>query len=114
MLLWPDSTLGLYMPTISELRHSAFLTQRQLADGIGVRPQLVSCWERGVYKPRATNILKLCEALKCGQHDIDFPDRDDLATYSHGQLVVIVRKQQARIDTMHYALSALSKKLKTL
>ena len=114
MLLWPDSTLGLYMPTISELRHSAFLTQRQLADGIGVRPQLVSCWERGVYKPRATNILKLCEALKCGQHDIDFPDRDDLATYSHGQLVDIVRKQQARIDTMHYALSALSKKLKTL
>ena len=102
------------MPTIWELRHRAFLTQQQLADGIGVRCGVISCWERGIYKPRATNILKLCEALKCGRHDIDFPDKDDLATYTHGQLVDLVRKQQARIDTMHYALSALSKKLKTL
>ena len=102
------------MPTISELRHRACLTQRQLADGIGVRAQLISCWERGIYKPRATNILKLCETLKGERHDIEFLDKDDLATYSHGQLVDIVRKQQARIDTMHYALSALSKKLKTL
>jgi DNA-binding XRE family transcriptional regulator len=102
------------MPTISELRHRAFLTQRQLADGIGVRSELISCWERGVYKPRATNILNLCEALKCERHDIEFPDKDDLATYSHSQLVDLVRKQQGRIDTMHHALSALSKKLKTL
>jgi DNA-binding XRE family transcriptional regulator len=48
-----------------QLRESLGLTQRQLADAIGVTDQTVSNWERGVYVPRLTlrQTARLCKAV---------------------------------------------------
>ena len=60
------------MPTLAQARRHKSLTQRQLADGVGVRPTLVSAWERGVYKPGLPNLKKLCEILEVTLEEIEF------------------------------------------
>ncbi len=42
------------------------LTQRQIAEAIGVTVQTVSNWETGLYQPKLTvpQTVKLCEVLK--------------------------------------------------
>jgi transcriptional regulator with XRE-family HTH domain len=44
------------------LRESLGLTQRQIADAVGVTDQTVSNWERGVYEPRLSlrQVVLLC------------------------------------------------------
>lgn len=46
-------------------RESVGLTQKQIADAVGVTDQTVSNWERGVYIPRLTlrQTSKLCKIL---------------------------------------------------
>lgn len=48
-----------------QLRESLGLTQRQIAEAVGVTDQTVSNWERGVYVPRLTlrQTVKLCKAV---------------------------------------------------
>jgi transcriptional regulator with XRE-family HTH domain len=41
------------------------LTQKQLADKIGVSPKTISYWETGRNKPSSENLLKLALILKC-------------------------------------------------
>jgi hypothetical protein len=36
------------MPTLPQLRLRNFLTQKALADQIGVHPRLISAWEQGL------------------------------------------------------------------
>lgn len=45
-----------------DLRESLGLTQKQVADTVGVTDQTVSNWERGVHVPRLTlrQTVKLC------------------------------------------------------
>ncbi|MGG6295266.1 helix-turn-helix transcriptional regulator [Leptolyngbya sp. AN02str] len=47
------------------LREKLGLTQRQVAEAIGVTDQTVSNWERGVYAPKLTprQTAKLCQTL---------------------------------------------------
>jgi len=40
---------------VRQLRQSLQLTQRRLADELGVRQQTVSDWETGVYRPRGAS-----------------------------------------------------------
>ena len=43
---------------VQALRHHMGLTQRQLAERLGVRQQTISEWETGMYQPRgASNTL---------------------------------------------------------
>ncbi|MFN6475310.1 helix-turn-helix transcriptional regulator [Nostoc sp. DedQUE07] len=45
------------------LRESLGLTQKQIADAVGVTDQTVSNWERGIHIPRLTlkQTIKLCK-----------------------------------------------------
>ena len=48
---------------LRELRRRKLLTQRELADRIGMRYQSVQSWENGQTIPRPSAMRKLCEAL---------------------------------------------------
>lgn len=41
------------------------LTQRQVADSLGVEPNTVSQWESGVREPRVCQLPKLAELFGC-------------------------------------------------
>lgn len=46
------------------------LTQKQLSDIVGIRQNLLSCYERGVYFPRKSMLIKLARALGCEINEI--------------------------------------------
>ena len=56
--------------TIRNARKSLGLTQRQLAEGLGVSNTSVSNWEKGLSRPDADMIQKLCDALHLQPNDI--------------------------------------------
>ncbi|MBW4652158.1 MAG: helix-turn-helix transcriptional regulator [Kaiparowitsia implicata GSE-PSE-MK54-09C] len=58
--------------TFADLRKRAGLTQRQLADAMGVTVKSVSAWERGVVDPRLTfaETQQLMEILGCSFQDL--------------------------------------------
>ncbi len=51
------------MNGLRELRRRHLLTQRELAEKIGMRYQSVQAWESGAVVPRPGAMRKLCEAL---------------------------------------------------
>lgn len=57
---------------IMNLRKRQNLTQRQLAQAVGVTDQTISNWEQGVYKPRLTpaQTLALCRILECSLEEL--------------------------------------------
>ena len=55
---------------IRNARKSLGLTQRQLADQIGVSNTSVSNWEKGLSRPDADLIQKLCAVLHLQPNDI--------------------------------------------
>jgi transcriptional regulator with XRE-family HTH domain len=59
-----DRELGQRM---QKLRENAGLTQRKLAERLGVTVQTVSNWETGYREPRMnpSQTLKLCQSLNC-------------------------------------------------
>lgn len=66
---WPDALVAIPKPQpfperIKQLRKEAGLSQRQLADLVGVSKAAVSCWETGVRGvPAGNNLVRLAEAL---------------------------------------------------
>jgi transcriptional regulator with XRE-family HTH domain len=56
-----------YSETMIKLRSQAGLTQRQVAEALGVTVQTVSNWETGHRVPRLTfdETLILCKVLSC-------------------------------------------------
>ena len=55
---------------IRNARKSLDLTQRQLAEKIGVSNTSISNWEKGLSRPDADLIQKLCEVLHLQPNDI--------------------------------------------
>ena len=51
-------------------RISKGLTQKQLADKIGVHQTAVSQWEKGITQPSASTVSKIIKALGCKIEDI--------------------------------------------
>ena len=51
------------MPSLRELRRRRLLTQKELAERVGVRHQSVQYWEAGQRYPRPAQQRRLCEAL---------------------------------------------------
>jgi transcriptional regulator with XRE-family HTH domain len=64
------------MPTLPQLRLRHFLTQKALADQIGVHPRLVSAWEQGRNRPSMDHLRKLCEVFEIGPEEIEWPEKD--------------------------------------
>lgn len=55
---------------IKEMRTKRGLTQKQLADRLGVKQQNVSDWERSARSPSVKNLRKLAEILNCQIDDL--------------------------------------------
>jgi transcriptional regulator with XRE-family HTH domain len=53
--------------TLAKLRERAGLTQRQLAEALGVTTTTISSWERGLKEPRPNfaQVKQIIEALQC-------------------------------------------------
>lgn len=51
------------MEQLKALRTRRLLTQKELAEKVGVSWQTVSEWESGRQQPRMAHLRKLCEAL---------------------------------------------------
>jgi transcriptional regulator with XRE-family HTH domain len=99
------------MPSLKELRERASMSQAELADLVGVRYQLVSDWERGVYTPRPSNVRKLCRALSCKREELEFniPDPNPLA----GVSCLPVDDRQMERDSMIQRIIELEEQVKT-
>ena len=54
------------MQGLKALRRTRMLTQRELAEQVGVTLQAVQHWEAGTRFPRPAQQRKLCEVLKVG------------------------------------------------
>ena len=91
------------MPTLAQARRNKSLTQRQLADELGVKHTLISAWERGVYKPGPRNLKKLCEILEVNLEEIEFIPKPAKPITSKEQ----IRQQiEAHYESMGYVDSA--------
>ena len=55
---------------LKELRTERGMTQRDVAEAIGVSPVAVCQWETGVTRPTVTNILAMSAALHCSVDDL--------------------------------------------
>ena len=99
------------MPSLKELRERASMSQAELADLVGVRYQLVSDWERGVYTPRPSNVRKLCRALSCKREELEFniPDPNPLA----GASCLPMDDRQMERDSMIQRIIELEEQVKT-
>ncbi len=59
--------LNRYVDNLKNLRKSAGITQKRLADVLGVDQRTVSAWEKSVFEPSFEMLSKLC-----GLFDEDF------------------------------------------
>lgn len=91
------------MPSLAQARRRKALTQRQLADELGVHHTLVSAWERGVNKPRLNNLMNLCRVLEINPEEIEFtPGPENLRNSREA-----VRRQiEAHNESMGYVDSS--------
>ncbi len=68
---------------ISLYRQNVNMTQEELADRLGVTPQAVSKWERGMSLPDVTLLAQLCRILHCSSDSIlgiqggDYPEAQE-------------------------------------
>ena len=97
------------MATLRELRTLANLTQKELADKVGVSKQHVSSWERGQYTPSPSSFRKICRALKCKRADLEISAPDPkpssfLTCENDMPLEVVVSTQQKRIIELQQML----------
>ena len=56
--------------SLRDLRDRAMLTQRELAERLGVDQRRIHEWETGKAKPRQVNRRKLCDALGVSANDL--------------------------------------------
>lgn len=52
------------------LREQIGITQKQLAQAIGVDASAVSFWESGKTQPTVANLVRIAEVLKCKPGDL--------------------------------------------
>lgn len=65
---------------LQQLRKQRGLTQRQIAEALGVTDQTVSNWEAGRFEPKLTirQTQALCQILECSLQDL--PNFSDMGT----------------------------------
>ncbi|HZA21909.1 MAG TPA: helix-turn-helix transcriptional regulator [Dehalococcoidia bacterium] len=87
------------MSTLAEARRRKSLTQRQLAEKLGVEHTLVSSWERGVHKPGPSDLEKLCKILEITWEEIEFIPGPEKPTNSREERM---QQTQAYEESMGY------------
>lgn len=87
------------MPTLAQARRRKSLTQRQLADKLGVQHTLVSSWERGVQKPGPSDLEKLCQILEITREEIESMPGPEKLTNSREEKI---QQTQAYEESMGY------------
>ena len=55
---------------IAKARMAAGMTQAQLAESIGVKPQQIGNWERGLRNPKIEALRKISDALGCELNEL--------------------------------------------
>ena len=55
---------------IKKMRINRGLTQKQLAELLGVKQSHISRWEAGTYQPNATTLKKMADAMNCYIDDL--------------------------------------------
>lgn len=56
--------------TITRARMAAGMTQGQLAEMIGVKPQQIGSWERGERNPKLDALMRISQACGCKLEDL--------------------------------------------
>lgn len=56
--------------SIAAARMAAGMTQAQLAEAIGVKPQQIGNWERGMRNPKINALNRIADALGCELNDL--------------------------------------------
>jgi len=79
---------------LKEARRAKRLTQKQVADAIGIDQVQYGMWERGERNPKYENIVKLKEALG---HNIDFATGEPINENVENQLRAIIEVQNRYI-----------------
>ena len=92
----PCSVSTRYAPTLSRATEAttqrAGLSQRQLADFVGVSTAAVSCWETGIREvPAGNNLVKLAEALGLDPADVMKVDGKSATARNEVQLLAAFR-----------------------
>jgi transcriptional regulator with XRE-family HTH domain len=85
--------------TLAQARRRKSLTQRQLADILGIPHMLVSAWERVIHKPGPSDIEKLCEILEITREKIEFVPGPEKPKTSREERI---RQTQAYEESMGY------------
>ena len=63
---------------IAERRKKAKLTQKQLADDLGITDKAISKWERGITMPDTSIMLELCELLDISVNELLSGEKMDM------------------------------------
>ncbi len=58
------------MIKLKTLRELGSITQKQLAQKLGVKQSTVAMWETGKAFPKYNNLLKLSKVFNCGAEDL--------------------------------------------
>lgn len=58
------------MNKIKSIRLKRGITQKELAEKIGVKQKDISRWENDVYKPKVDKLIQIAEALSCDIKDL--------------------------------------------
>ena len=67
---------GTAMPTIRRLREDRGETQRQLAEAVGVRHDVVAAWEQGAARPSVSALRALTARFGVDEPDLDLDPCD--------------------------------------
>ncbi len=67
---WETASKGLFENRIAEVRAEMDISQRELADRLGVKPSTVSRWERKDANLTLETLRKVAVALDCNIHDL--------------------------------------------
>ncbi|MCL2587690.1 MAG: helix-turn-helix domain-containing protein [Firmicutes bacterium] len=57
--------MGKIADRIRSLREDRKMTQKQIADKLGLSINAVSQWERGICVPSAETVIELCSLFEC-------------------------------------------------
>ena len=62
------------MERLADLRRRRLLTQRELANQLGLTVQAIQKWEAGAAQPRMASLRRLCEVLGVTLEELLTPD----------------------------------------